>query len=412
MKTKDINNMADRHSPDLESAVKIPANGVTHRKINILFVIDWLHEFGGTEKHLHQLVKYLDRSQFQCHLIALNGNREFIGQFFEKYGCKFVPIHIKRIYTLPALAKAREIARYLQHAQIDIVQTFGMGADNYATIIARIAKVPVVISSRRDMGTYRTGLYRMADRISDRFIHEYIAVCDRVGDAMQQEGIEKARITRLYNGIELDKWLRVQPVDMAKRRQLGIAEDAFVIGNVSHFRPEKGHRYFFEAVRRLSENIPNLKVFALGAPGPNRDEVEKSVANDPVLRECVTITHTREIEDYLSVFDVACLTPISNEGFSNALLEEMAAGLPIVATDVGGNAEAIIDGESGLIIPPGDAAAIYQAIFRLYESPTLRKKLSESARKRAIEYFNLQQMVTNYEKYYQNLLSKRKSKQK
>ena len=126
----------------------------------------------------------------------------------------------------------------------------------------------------------------------------------------------------------------------------------------------------------------------------------------------MTITHTREIEDYLSVFDVACLTPISNEGFSNALLEEMAAGLPIVATDVGGNAEAIIDGESGLIIPPGDAAAIYQAIFRLYESPTLRKKLSESARKRAIEFFNLQQMVTNYEKYYQNLLIKRKSNQK
>jgi glycosyltransferase involved in cell wall biosynthesis len=406
MKTKSIKNMTDFQTPSHESAVNHAAYGVTHRKINILFVIDWLHEFGGTEKHLHQLVRYLDKSKFQCHLIALNGNREFIAQFFEDYGCKFVPIHIKRIYTLPALAKAREMARYLQKARIDIVQTFGMGADNYATIIARFAKVPVVISSRRDMGTYRTGLYRLADRLSDRFIHEYIAVCDRVGEVMQRKGIEKMRITRLYNGIELDKWLSVQPVNIAKRKQLGIAEDAFVIGNVSHFRPEKGHRYFFEAIRRLSKRIPNLKVFALGAPGPNREEIEQTVANDPILRKCVTITHTREIEDYLSVFDVACLTPISNEGFSNALLEEMAAGLPIVATDVGGNAEAIFNGESGLIIPPGDANAIYQAIYRLYESPELRLRLGENARKRAIEHFNLQLMVSKYEQYYQNLLDK------
>lgn len=383
---------------------------VDRGKVNILFVIDWLHEFGGTERHLHQLVKYLDHEKFQCHLIALNGDVEFIHRFFTQFGCNFVPIFLKRIYTPPALIKGLDIFRFIREKNIDIVQTFGMGADNYASIIARLAKTPVVISSRRDMGTYRTGLYSIADRISQQFIHEYISVCERVKEGMQVEGIEKQRITRLYNGIELEKWLEVKPGDVSKREQLGIPKDHFVIGNVSHFRPEKGHLIFFESIRQLAKKIPALTVVALGAPGPYRDEMTRLVQNDPVLKHIVRITHTREIRDYLSVFDVACLTPISNEGFSNAVLEEMASGLPIIATDVGGNAEAVLNGQTGYIIPPGDSAAITGAILKLYENPQMRRSMGENARHRAINAFDIKGMIENYQNYYLGLLKNKSVK--
>ncbi len=372
------------------------------KKIKILYMIDWLYDFGGSEKHLYQLTKYLNHDKFQCYLIAINYEAVFIKKYFSKNGCVFIPFNLNKIYGLNALKAAYKIVRFIHKEKIDIVQTFGMGADNYGSLIARISGVPLIISSRRDMGTYRKRLYRIADRFTSRFIDQYLAVCDRVGETVKAIGVPDSKISRIYNGIDFVEWDNgaIKPVEV--RKKMGIDCDSFVIGNISHFRREKGYHVFFEAIKRVANEIPKLRVFALGGKGDVYYSVLDSIKNDPLLREIVVIKQVQEIREYLSIFDIACLTPVSNEGFSNALLEEMAAGLCVIATDVGGNAEAIINGESGIVIPPNDVDALVNAILKLYHQPALRKVMSENARQRVYKHFTIEKMIENYENYYYN----------
>ncbi len=365
-------------------------------------MIDWLYDFGGSEKHLYQLAKYLNHDKFQCFLIAFKYEPRFIQQYFSSNGCKFLPFKFSKIYNLYAFMAGYKIARFIQKENIDIVQTFGMGADNYGSLIGRLGGAKLVISSRRDMGTYRKGLYRFADRVTRRLIHQYLAVCDSVGEIVKASGVPDEKVSRIYNGIDFAEWDGVAISPDAARKKLGIDPASFVIGNISHFRREKGYHIFFEAIKRVAAVIPNLRVFALGGNGDAYQPSLDFIKNDPILRKIVVIKQVDEIREYLSVFDIACLTPVSNEGFSNALLEEMAAGLCVIATDVGGNAEAIVDGESGVVIPPNDVDALANAMIKLYQQPALRKRLSKNARLRVQQHFTIEKMIENYENYYHN----------
>lgn len=372
-------------------------------KIRILFIIDFLVGFGGTEKHLLQLVKNIDCKTFECYLFAFESKSNFLKKYFENCPCHILPFSLNKIYDLQAFRVALKLIRFLKEEQIDIVQTFHFGSDFYGTQVARLAKVPLTISSRRDLGSYRTGHYRIADRLIRPLVHRYLSVCDTVTDSMVKEGIQKDKITRIYNGIDLSEWPeRNGGFDRAIRKKLNINKNSFVIGNVSHFRPEKGHDVFFEAIKRLVNKIPNLRVFTLGYPRGRNYKV--IVQQDEILKRVVTIDYVEDVKEYISVFDVACLTPIKNEGFSNAILEEMAAGKPVVATDVGGNAEAVVHGETGYIIPPNDVDALVQAILNLYHNPVLRMGMGQKGRERVETYFTLEKMVHSIENYYLKIL--------
>ena len=369
-------------------------------KIRILFIIDFLMGLGGTEKHLLQLVKNIDRKRFDCYLLAFQSDPEFLKNF-EKH-CHILPFSLNRIYDWKAFRLVPNLIRFLKERQIDIVQTFHFGADNYGSLVSKIARVPLIISSRRDLGTYRTRTrYRFFDHFTQRIVNSHLSVCNRVTESMVKSGILRKKITTIYNGIDLSEWPDSNgDLSGKNRKDLNISKSSFVIGNIAHFRPEKGHDVFFEAVRRLASQIPNLRVLALGDQGTRRKYFETLIQQDEILQEIVTVDHVQDVKKYLAVMDVVCLTPINNEGFSNALLEEMAAGRPIIATDVGGNAEAVVDGETGYIIPPNDVDALERAILKLYNNPELRKGMGQKGRKRVENHFTLEKMIQNIENYY------------
>ena len=179
-----------------------------------------------------------------------------------------------------------------------------------------------------------------------------------------------------------------------------------MIANLSHFRPEKGHATFFAALRRVSPHIPKLKVLALGA---GKERLQRLIENDEVLRNIVTADKVTDVRDHLMACDIACLTPTKNEGFSNALLEEMAAGKPVIATDVGGNREAIVEGETGFVVAPGDDVAVAEKILALYRDPSLCRTMGLKARRHVEEHFSLEKMLSRTQNLYQSLLERRRT---
>ena len=248
----------------------------------------------------------------------------------------------------------------------------------------------------------------MVSKVTHKYVRHFLAVCHAVArNLSEREKIAANQITTIYNGFDFADLAKVDQSRVAAlRKRFNIGSSAFVIGNVSHFRPEKGYHIFFSAVRKVRSSIPNLRVIAVGAGEPLLSEFKHEIEKEG-LENCVFLTgYAPNVLDYLSVMDICCLTPVSNEGFSNALLEQMAMGIPVIATDVGGNREAIVHGKSGLIIPPNDVNALADAIMNLYKNKKLRKSFGENAKRRIESKFVVDKMVAQMEQFYRDMYRK------
>lgn len=172
---------------------------------------------------------------------------------------------------------------------------------------------------------------------------------------------------------------------------------------VAGFRKEKNHDVFFDGVAQARAAVPNLKVLAVGG-GELLDEFKRSV-NDSGLGTCTQFSgDVADVRPFLSAMDVGCLTPGANEGFSNAVIEQMAAGLPMVVTDVGGNAEAVLDGENGIVIAPNDSVALGKALIRMFSDSARRAEWGRASRQRAEQYFSLATMCSEHAGLYRALV--------
>ncbi len=369
-----------------------------------MFFIDYLHGFGGTERFLFNLVTRLNSDLFNCIVCPFSFN-QYALKLFRDAGIHVEPTPLTRIYGVSAFKQVPKLRDLIRKYKIDIVQTFNIDSDIYGTIIAKLSGVPLIISSRRDLGTYRKKRHLMFSKVTHKYVSHFLAVCDAVAlNLSEREKIAFKQITTIYNGFDFADLAKVDLKRVAKVRNIfNIDSNSFVIGNVSHFRPEKGYHIFFEAIRKVRQSIPGLRVIAVGAGEPLFSQFKNEIEKEG-LDDCIFLTgYAPNVLDYLSVMDICCLTPVSNEGFSNALLEQMAMGIPVIATDVGGNREAVVHGESGFIIPPNDANALADAILNLYRNKKLRKSFGENAKRRVESKFVVDKMVEQMEKFYQGM---------
>ena len=377
------------------------------KKINILFFIDYLHGFGGTERFLFNLVTRLNRDLFNCLVCPFSFDQDAL-KIFRDAGIHVEPTPLPRIYGLSAFKQASKIRGLICKYNIDIVQTFNIDSDIYGTIIAKFSGVPVIISSRRDLGTYRKKRHLMLSKITHKYVSHFLAVCDAVAKNLSEtESIRQDKITTVYNGIDLADSIQIKQEQVAKlAKYFRIDSTTFVIGNVSHFRPEKGYDIFFEAIRKIKPLIPKLRVLAVGGGGSLLNKFRETIREEGSEDFVFLTGYAANVFDYVSLMDVCCLTPVSNEGFSNALLEQMAMAKAVIATDMGGNKEAIIHNESGFIIPPNDVNALTEAIMKLYKSKKLRTSLGANAKKRVETEFGMDKMVRKMEQFYHEIYQK------
>jgi L-malate glycosyltransferase len=382
-------------------AGQVKNSQVNNGKINILFLIDSFNGPGaGTERHLRYLASKLDKSKFRCLICYFDGN-DVLANIMEGEGIPTIYLPLKRIYGLKAVQVAFKITKIIKENNIDIVQTYHFKSDTYGVLVSKLAGVKKIISSRRDTGDLKKPRQILLNRLVNRFIDHFIMVSDKVGRKITgAEKIDSGRIDTIYNGVDLNKYsVSNNGQAIAVRKELSIPLDAFVIGTTAVFRPEKGYDIFLEGIRRICNDLQNWKVLLIG--GGNGYEKIRSYCSDLGLEHNVIfLGYRKDVERYLEAIDVFCLIPKNNEGFSNAILEAMAMGRPIIASDVGGNAEAVVHNETGLIIPPNDSQHFAEAVIEMYKNPVMRATMGKKARIRSENAFSLDQMVKKHENLY------------
>jgi glycosyltransferase involved in cell wall biosynthesis len=380
-----------------------------HKKINVMFIIDFFHGEGGTEKHLYQLVKHINKDRYNCFICSFN-SVETTGLIREtKEEVKgFYHIPIGRYYTLHALRQALKLSRIIKSNEIDIVQTYHFESDTLGVIVSKLSGVSYVVSSRRDTGDKKKRIHVFLNRCADRFIDKFITVCDAVGKKLREaERVPAEKCVTIYNGVDMRKYgISGQDDVREARKELKMGEEDFVIGMIAHLRPEKSYDIFLKAIKEVRDRIRNLRVIAIGS-GPEMEECLRYCRENGLEGVVSFKGQIKDVRKYIAVMDVACLVPESNEGFSNALLEEMAMGKAVIATAVGGNEEAIVNGENGIIIPPRDYMKLADSLCYLYENPAIRREMGRKGRERVERYFSLGNMIRNHENLYEGILGGR-----
>jgi glycosyltransferase involved in cell wall biosynthesis len=371
------------------------------RRIEILYLIDYFHRTGGTEKHLAQLIAGLSADAFGCSVMVFDMGSNPLLDGLRARGVPVISLPVGREYVPHAAIQAWRLAKLIRRNRYDIVQTFHQKADTYGALVAWLSGAKHLISSKRDTGELRKSLHVFLNRRLRFLFDAFITVAEGVRVAvLANDHLPPSRVTTIYNGVDTTRFAvpsAAQRVDA--RSRLGFATDDFVVGMVAGFRPEKNYDVFFHGLRQALPSIPLLKVLVVGA-GPLMVQFRERIARTELGSRTVFTGDVVDVLPCLWALDVGCLTSGSNEGFSNAVIEQMAVGLPMIVSNVGGNAEAVIDGANGRVIPPLDAAALCGALITLHSDRARAASMGRAARARAEERFSLQRMCAEHAKLY------------
>lgn len=371
-------------------------------RIGILYIINNL-EIGGTERQLIQLVNHLDKNQFEPWVCCFQNKTSALVSLAD---CEFVSINFRGLYHLQIINTIKDILRFCREKRISLVQSFFFTESVINVIMAkRDRKLKSIISKRNlapgGYSLWQSWVINRLWRHVDAFIANSEAVKQRV---VELEGISPEKCKVIYNGIDLTQY--IQPTEeerMAAKKGVGVPEESFVVGMTANLNPVKDPWCLMKAALKILKVYPYIR-FILVGDGPLRSELEKYCKGKGILDKILFVGSVVDAIPFLKAFDIGVLTSIS-EGFSNSILEYMAMGLPVIATNVGGNKESILDGRTGFLIPPGDYGVLADRITKLMHDTVLRRNYSREARIRVEELFHLDKMVENYQRFYMSLFN-------
>jgi glycosyltransferase involved in cell wall biosynthesis len=363
---------------------------------------------GGTENQAITLARSLHRQGFSLEVACLRR----LGPFVEHPTERGIPLAEYPIAGFRSFSALQQTARFVRHIvkrRIDVVHAYSFYGNVFGVLPAKLAGIPVVIASVRDRGAYLTPMQKHVQRFVCRFADCVLVNAEAVKDWLVGEGYERRKIVVVPNGVELDRFDDL-PDSRRIRREMGVAPDAPLVMVVSRLTRQKGLEQFLEAVEHLAPRFPDARFVVVGYANPAERDYEntlKTLTNRPGMTGRVIFTGLRhDVPALLSAATVAVM-PSLNEALSNVLLESMAAGAPIVATRVGGTPEAIVDGVNGLLVEPGDAAALANSIARLLEDGVLGARLGRAARRTIDEAYSVDKMVRATERVYLDLLARK-----
>lgn len=375
----------------------------TKKIIRILFIISTLKRMGGAEKNLYDVVENIDPRNFISTVVAFQG-----GEMSNKLKSKGYDVYeygITRLLSPLALKKAWELRRIIIENKIDIVVTYHHDADIWGLFVSLLAGGMPLISSRRDMGYQLTSKHVWFYRIFGRRFSRLITVSDAVkNEIAKREWITPNRMVTIHNGLNPEQFKDHSRVDKIKE-ELGISTQDVIIGMVASFRPIKGQIYLVEAIKEVVAEFRNTRVVIAGY---NDTEYFRQV-NDRIrelaLDDHFVFTGARsDIPDLLSIFDIFVISSV-NEGFSNAIIEAMAAGKPVVAANSGGNPESVHNEINGMLFAPCDSHALAQCLLALIRDPDMRNAMSKKGMCAIEKNFRLDHMIQKIEKLVKETIS-------
>jgi len=368
----------------------------------VMYVVDHL-EIGGAQTHLVQLLKHLDRRRFTPMVCPLKARGELRGAV-EALGVPVFDGGLGR--TLMGAGGARvlwRLVRLLRRERVDVAHSYLFHPNVLTPIAARLARVGAVLASKRSLDRYPHRLPRYACRLGNALAGRIMVNAEAIARfAATEEGCPLHKTVVIPNGVR-EEALEAPADGIAKRRELGLPPRAPVVGAVSRLAWKKGIGHLVEATPRLLEAVPDARVVVAG-DGALRGELEAQAAALGVGERVIFLGARLDSIELMAAFDVFVL-PSVIEGMSNALLEAMAVGRPVVATDVGGNPEVVVDGETGFLVPPADPHHLATTLTKLLQAPEMAVEMGAAGRRRVMAHYRVDVMTRRIEDLYDTLLA-------
>jgi glycosyltransferase involved in cell wall biosynthesis len=359
--------------------------------------------FYGAESVLLNLSVELQRSGHSCIVGVFENARNLITEVGDR--AETAGLTVRRI---PCRSRfdwqtVRELHRIIEGDAIDLVHAHGYKADFYALLAARMVRVPVTATCHNWLGESRTMLaYGRLDRYLLRFFDGIAAVSRSVAQQLRHAGTRK-RVRVIPNGVPTPGPAIDSP--LADQIRTG---DRMVVGTVGRLSSEKGASVLIEAAARICPDFPRVRFVVVGN-GPLRSDLEARVCKLGMTRQFFFMGERKDVAQIYRSFDIYVL-PSLQEGMPMALLEAMAAGLPVVATKVGGVPDLVRDPSLATLVEPGDPSALAAGIRDLLTDPSRRERMGLNARRRVEEDFSTAAMAQRYVELYQEALRRRSSR--
>lgn len=352
---------------------------------------------GGSERQLAEIVRSLDRNRFEPHVGCFHP-QGIRGDELRRAGVPVARFGVRSFRSLSVLAGALELGRYLERRRIELVHSFDAPMNLFAAPVARLFRAPVVVTSQRAHRHLTPGLPRHLLRLTDQIADAVVVNCEAIRRHLVEDEKTPARKIRLcYNGIDTGQF-QPQP----REARLG---GEVVIGLVCALRPEKGLPMLLEAFRRVRETHDRVKLLIVG-DGPLQQQLEAMSGDFGIRPACAFEPATDRVADRLRSIDIFVLPSLS-EALSNSLMEAMACGCAAVASRVGGNAELVRHGETGLLFDCAEAGQLAACLRELLDHPDLRMRLAAEGSRYIRGRFSLESAARRMGEIYEELLEQR-----
>ena len=375
----------------------------------VLQLIDSFHQ-GGSERQALQLTRLLhDSGRFRVQLACLNPDGVLRAEI-EDLGLGETPAFpLTAFYNLNAFAQVRRFARYLRTNKVQVLHTHDFYTNIFGMFAGTLARVPVRVASMRETGGMRTSGQKRLQRLAYSLAHQVVANSESVRSELIRQGVAPDKIRVIYNGIDPQ---RVAVSASATRAdsftRLGLSptmdgRHRFVtlVANMRH--EVKDYPMFLRAARRVQNAIPNA-AFLLAGEGELMPAL-RDLARELGIESCTYfLGRCESLADLLWISDV-CVLSSKAEGFSNSILEYLAAGRPVVATDVGGAREAIVEDVTGNIVPAGDDQMMAERIIALLGKPSLAL-MGDAGKRIVAEKFSCEAQLGRTEELYYRLIGR------
>jgi glycosyltransferase involved in cell wall biosynthesis len=358
--------------------------------------------FGGSEQALLHLLAGLDRRDWRP--ILFHHDEPGLASLMK--AARALNIETK---VVPKLAGARlvlALPRFIHELRTVNPQIFHAHLNwllscRYGLLAAYLARIPVIVATVHNfMEPPWARTIELAQRVFGKCLHRYIVVSNAVGRQLCESfHVPCQKVEVIHNSIPAAAFDR--PPDTTLKTMLNRGTDRPIVLCVARLDAQKGHTYLLPAVR----NVPNA-IFVLVGDGSERASLEAQAANIGVRDRVIFLGHRDDVAELLATCDLLVL-PSLYEGLPLSVLEAMAAGKPVVATSVGGTPEAVLDGETGFLVPSRDPTALVRAIQRLLTDACLRRKMGMAGRLRVQRNFSVTQMVAGVTQTYEKLLDRR-----
>ena len=387
-------------------------------KTRIAHIISDFAIVGGVEWVVYEIIKGLNKSKFKSILFCLTkqwdlDDSKSLKYMIRKEGIEIIDLNFKStsnpIYFVRNIRNILKLCRLLKKNEIDIVQTHEFFSGTLGRVAAMIAKVPIRILMLHSCHHWKLWYHIFIDRFLARRSDVLVANSDSVKRFTSAfENIPITRFKTIYNGIDLRCYESNIDVNR-KKREFNIENIEPILCSVGRMAFSKGYKFLINALPQVIKEFPQMKLLIIGGGGvpseTTEEEIKRLVKTLGLTKNIKFLGWRKDVGEILSICDLFVL-PSLWEGFGLSIVEAMAAGKPVVATNVDAIPEVVSDGETGILVPPKDPNALANAIITLLEDPEKMRKMGQSGKKRAFDLFSAKRMTKDFEKLYLSLYNK------